>query len=112
MSFSIYVGSILISFHNGSFVCIILCILCRPLRCFVRVCEILSVFNHIVTAKRKCSISDCIKGEYPSIKGVNENVEFTLCNAKFCITRGFRFLLPNIPVHLREKWKCLGFFIV
>jgi hypothetical protein len=29
--FSIYVGSILVSFHNGSSFCIILCILCRPL---------------------------------------------------------------------------------
>jgi hypothetical protein len=74
--FSIYVDSILICFHNGSSVCIILCILCRPLRCVVKACENLSVYIHtsIVIAKRKCSINDSIKSEYPFIKGVNENV--------------------------------------
>jgi hypothetical protein len=74
MSLFIYVGSILICFHNGSSVCIILCILCRPLRCVVRACENLSVFIHMVMAERKCSI----KSEYPFIKGVNENAECTL----------------------------------
>jgi hypothetical protein len=46
--FSIYVGSILICFHNGSSVCIILCILCGPLGCVVSACENISVFIHIV----------------------------------------------------------------
>jgi hypothetical protein len=50
--------------------------------------ENLSVFILIVTAKRKCSINDSIKGEYPFIKGLDENTECTLCNAKFCIARG------------------------
>jgi hypothetical protein len=90
--FSIYVGStsILICFHNGSSVCIIVCILFRPLRCVMRACENLSAFIRIVMAKRKCSINDCIKSEYPFIKGVNENAECTLCNAKFCFAHGGR----------------------
>jgi hypothetical protein len=86
--FSIYVGSILICFHSGSSVCIILCILCRPLRCAVKACENLSVFIPIMMAKCKCSTNDSFKGEYPFIKSVNENGECTLCNAKFCIARG------------------------
>jgi hypothetical protein len=36
-------------------------------------------------AKRKFSNNDSIKSEYQFIKGVNENVECTLCNMKFCI---------------------------
>jgi hypothetical protein len=84
--FSIYVGSILIFFHNGTSVCIILCNLCRPLRCAMRVSESLSVFTHIVMAKRKCSINDSIKSEYLFIKGVNENV--LSCPV----------FLPNVPV--------------
>jgi hypothetical protein len=86
--FFIYVGSILICFHNGSSVCIILCILCRLLRCVVRACENVSVFLHVVMAKRKCSINGSIKSEYPFTQGVNENVECTLCKAKFCIAHG------------------------
>jgi hypothetical protein len=39
-------------------------------------------------AKRKCSINDGIKSEYPFIKGVNEIVECMVCNAKFCIAHG------------------------
>jgi hypothetical protein len=58
--------------------CIILCILCRPLSCVVRACENVSAFVHIVRAKRKCSINDGIKSEYPFIKAVNENVECML----------------------------------
>jgi hypothetical protein len=77
--FSIYVGIILIYFHNGSYVCVILCILCRPL-CFVVIaCENLSVSIHTVMAKCKCSINNSIQSEYPFIKGVNENTECTLC---------------------------------
>jgi hypothetical protein len=42
-------------------------------------------------AKRKCSINDSIKSEYAFIeKGVNENGECTLCNAKFCFAHGGR----------------------
>jgi hypothetical protein len=96
--FSIYVGSNLICCHTGSSSCIILCILCRPLRYVVRVCENLSVFIHIVMAKCKCSINYGIKSEYSFIKGVNENVECTLCNAKFCIARGGR---SNIIYHVK-----------
>jgi hypothetical protein len=81
--FSIYVGSTLIFFHNGSSVCIILCILCRLLCCVVTACENLSVVIHIVMAKCKCSINDSIKSEYLFIKGANENAECMLCNMKF-----------------------------
>jgi hypothetical protein len=88
MFFFIYVGSILICFHNGNYVCIILCILCRPLCCVVTAYENLSVFTHIVMEKRKFSINDSIKCIYPFIKGVNEHAERMLCNAKFCIPRG------------------------
>jgi hypothetical protein len=95
MSFLIFVGSILICFHKGSSVCIILFILCRPLRCVVAVYENLSVFIHMVMTKRKCSINDTIKTEYPFIKSVNVNVECTLCNAKFCIAHGGRSDLVN-----------------
>jgi hypothetical protein len=70
MSFFIYVGNILIIFHNGSSVFIIPCILYRPLRCVVRACENLLVFIHIVTEKRKCIINDSIKTEYLFIKSV------------------------------------------
>jgi hypothetical protein len=83
-----YVGSILICFHNGSSVCIILCILCRPLRCVVRACENLSLFIHIVMAEHKCSINDNVKSEYPFFKGVNENAERTLRKTKFRIAHG------------------------
>jgi hypothetical protein len=83
--FSIYVGSILICFHNGSSVCIILCILRRPLRCVVIACENLSVFIRIVMATRQVSINDSIKSEYPFIKVMNENGECTLCNAKISL---------------------------
>jgi hypothetical protein len=75
----------LICFHNGSSVCIILCVLCRPSRSVVRVCENLSVFIHIVMAKRKLSINDCVRSEYPFIKGVNENAECTLCKRNFVL---------------------------
>jgi hypothetical protein len=74
----IYVGSLLIFIHNGSSICIILCILFRPLPCVLRTCENLSVFIHIVTARRKCSINDSIKSEYQFIKAVNENAECML----------------------------------
>jgi hypothetical protein len=79
--------------------------------------------------KHKRSINDSIKSEYPFIKGVNENVECTLCNARFCIANGglsdisvclnfskfniqciidFLFLLIFIkcPGFFREKSKC------
>jgi hypothetical protein len=79
MSFSsIYVGSILIYFHDGSSICIILCILCQPLQCVVRASDNLSVFIHIVMAKRECSINVSIKSECPFSKGVNENVEYIM----------------------------------
>jgi hypothetical protein len=48
----------------------------------------LSVFIHTVMAKCKCSINDSIKSKYPFVKGVNKNVECTLCNAKFGIAHG------------------------
>jgi hypothetical protein len=60
MSSFIYVGSILIYIHNGSSVCLILCILCRQLRCVVTACENLSVFIYTVMAKSKCNINDGI----------------------------------------------------
>jgi hypothetical protein len=96
--FSIYVGSILICFHNGYSVCIILCIPCRPLCCVVTVCENLSVSIHIATAKRKCSINDYIKSEYLFIKGMNENAEYTLREICFRVpffTKCPRFLGEN-----------------
>jgi hypothetical protein len=93
--FSIYVGSSLICFHNRSFVCIILCILCGPLRCIVRACKNVFVFNHMVMAKCKCSINDSIKSKYPFIKGVNENLECMLCNTKFCIAHGGQLDVTN-----------------
>jgi hypothetical protein len=73
--------------------------------CFVdryvlRACENLSVFIHIMMAKCKCSISGSIKSQYPFIKGVNENVECTLCNMKFCIAHGGR---SNIVNHVKTK---------
>jgi hypothetical protein len=40
--------------------------------------------------KRKCSINDNIRREFFFIKGVDENVECTLCNSKFCISHGGR----------------------
>jgi hypothetical protein len=54
----------------------------------VRACENVLVFIHIMMAKHKCNINDTIKSEYPFIKGVNENGDCTLCNAKFCIAYG------------------------
>jgi hypothetical protein len=93
--FFIYSGSVLIWFHNGSSVCIILCILFRPLRCVVRACQNLPVFINIVMAKRKCSINGSIKSEYPFIKYMNEDAECTLCNAKFCIARDGRSDVVN-----------------
>jgi hypothetical protein len=54
----------------------------------VRVCENLSVFVNTVIEKRKYSINDSIKSEYSFIKGVNENANFTLCNAKLYIALG------------------------
>jgi hypothetical protein len=68
MSFFIYIGSILICFHDGSSVCITRCILFWLLHCVVRACEISSVFIPVVMAKYKCSINDSIKSEYPFIK--------------------------------------------
>jgi hypothetical protein len=53
-------------------------------------------------AKRECSINDSIKSEYPFIKGVNEKVECTLCNAKFCIAHGGRSDVVN---HVKTKKK-------
>jgi hypothetical protein len=38
--------------------------------------------------KRKCSINYNIRREFSFIKGVDENVECTLCNSKLCISRG------------------------
>jgi hypothetical protein len=90
-----YVGSILICFHNGSSICIILCNICQPLHCVVEACENLSVFTHIVNAKLKCSINDSIKSKYPYIKCVNEDAECTLCSVKFCIACGGRSGVVN-----------------
>jgi hypothetical protein len=67
--FFIYVGSILICFHNGSSVCIFLCILCRQLRCVVRACESLSGFINIVMAKRKSSIRVPFLTKYQVVLG-------------------------------------------
>jgi hypothetical protein len=53
-----------------------------------------------VTAKRKCTINDSIKIEYPFIKGVNENAESMLCNAKFCIAHGGQL---NVIDHVKTK---------
>jgi hypothetical protein len=39
-------------------------------------------------AECKCSINESITSEYPFIKGVNENPECLLCNAKLCIAHG------------------------
>jgi hypothetical protein len=50
--------------------------------------------------KCKCSVNDSIKSEYPLIKGVNEDVEFTLCDAKFCIVHGGRLDVVN---HVKTK---------
>jgi ribosomal protein S27E len=50
--------------------------------------------------KRKCSINDSIKTEYPFIKGVNENAECTLCNAVFCIADGGR---SDVVSHVKTK---------
>jgi hypothetical protein len=50
-------------------------------------------------AKHNCSINDTIKNEYPFIEGVNENVECTLCNAKFCIAHGGR----SDIIHMKTK---------
>jgi hypothetical protein len=66
----------------------------------VRACENLSVIIHIVIAKRKCSCNDSIKSEYPFIKGVNENAECALYNAKFCIAYGGRSDVVN---HVKTK---------
>jgi hypothetical protein len=95
-----YVGSILICFHNGSSVCIILCILCWPLHCVVIACENLSVFIHIVMVKCKCSINDSIKNKYPFTNDVNENAECTLCNIKFCIACGGR---SDVVGHVKKQ---------
>jgi hypothetical protein len=54
-------------------------------------------------AKRKCSINDNIKSEYPFIKAVNENAECTLCNAKFCITRGQLDVVNHHTIKCTEK---------
>jgi hypothetical protein len=51
-------------------------------------------------AKDKCSINDSIRSECPFIKGVNENVECTLCNAKFCIAHGGRL---DVVSHVKTK---------
>jgi hypothetical protein len=51
-------------------------------------------------AKWKCSINDSIKNEYPFIKGVNENVECTLCNTKFCIAHCGRL---DVVSHVKTK---------
>jgi hypothetical protein len=101
MFFFIYAGSILICFHNGSSVCSIPCIHCRPLRCVETACKNLSVFVHIVMAKRKCSINDSIKSEYPFINGVNENVKCMLCNAKFYIADGGQ---SDVVSNVKKNW--------
>jgi hypothetical protein len=93
--FFIYIGSILICFHNGGSVRIILCILCQLLHCVVTACENLSVFIHVVIAKHKCSINDSIKSEHLFIKGVIENAECKFCNAEFCIAHGCRSDVVN-----------------
>jgi hypothetical protein len=82
------------------FCCIILCIFCRLLCYVVTDCENLLVVIHIVMAKWKCRINDNIKSEYPFIKGVNENHECTLCNAKFCTAHGGQSDIVN---HMKTK---------
>jgi hypothetical protein len=59
-------------------------------------------------AKHKCSINDSIKSEFPFIKGVNENVECTLCNAKFCITHSGR---ADVVDYMKTKNHYLRCFI-
>jgi hypothetical protein len=53
-------------------------------------------------AKRKRSINDSVKSEYPFINGVKENAEWTLCNVKFCIAYGGRSDVVN---HMKTKKK-------
>lgn len=53
-----------------------------------------------VMPKRKCGINDNIRNEFPFIKGVEENVECNLCNAKFCIAHGGRSDVVN---HIKTK---------
>jgi hypothetical protein len=55
-------------------------------------------FIHIVMAKRKCSINDGIKSEYPFIEGVNEIV--LSCQVFYQTSRG----------SFTKKWKCPVFF--
>jgi hypothetical protein len=98
--FFMYIGSTLIFLYNRSYIFIIFCILCRPLRCVVIACENLSVFIHTVKPNRKCSINDSIKSEYPFIKDVNENAECTLCNAKFSTAYGGPLDVIN---HMKTK---------
>jgi hypothetical protein len=50
--------------------------------------------------KRKCSINDDIRREFSFVKGVDENVECTLCNSKFCISHGGRSDVVN---HVKTK---------
>jgi hypothetical protein len=69
----------------------------------MRACENLSVFFHIVMAKRKCRINESIKSEYLFIKGLNENAECTLSNAKFCTAHGGQSYVVN---HVKTKKHC------
>jgi hypothetical protein len=66
--FFIYVGSILICFHNRISVCNTLCILCQALRCVVTACGNLLVFIYTVMTKCKCSINDSVNSDYLFIK--------------------------------------------
>jgi hypothetical protein len=50
--------------------------------------------------KRKCSINDNIRREFPFIKGVDENLECTLCNSKFGVSHGGRSDVIN---HVKTK---------
>jgi hypothetical protein len=54
-------------------------------------------------SKRKFSINDSIKGIYPFIKGVNENAECTLRNAKFCIAHDGGW--SDVVNHMKTKKK-------
>jgi hypothetical protein len=49
-------------------------------------------FSNPIMPKQKRSINDNIKREFPFIKSVDENVQCTLCNSKFCISQGSGFL--------------------
>jgi hypothetical protein len=55
-------------------------------------------------AKRKRSINDSIKSEYPFIKHVKENAECTLRKAKFCIAQGGRSDVINRVKQKNINW--------